>query len=123
MTISGQFADYIRQMYAEGATQEEIAKKINLPQSSVARVLSGKKDISLMTISTLEKAFPGAVLDLSGCAASSVPEMEDPQLFAMVVDCWQKITTEDRGAIVGQILAMAKTSEKNTIKNRLKITF
>lgn len=116
MTISGQFADYIRQMYAAGATQEEISKKINLPQSSVARVLSGKKDISLMTISTLEKAFPGAVLDLSGMAPASVPEMEDPQLFAMVVDCWQKITTEDRGAIVGQILAMAKSSEKTRSK-------
>lgn len=116
MTISGQFTEYIRQMYADGATQEDIAKKINLPQSSVARVLSGKKDVSLMSISTLEKAFPGAVLDLSGCAVASVPEVDDPQLFAMVVDCWQKLTTADRGAIVGQILTLAKISEKTNSK-------
>lgn len=116
MTLSKQLSDYIRQMYADGATQDDIAKKINLPQSSVARVLSGKKDVSLMTISTLEKAFPGAVLDLSGCAAAAVPEMEDPQLFAMVADCWQKISTADRAAIVGEILTMAKTSEKTRSK-------
>lgn len=123
MTISEQMTEKIRQMYNDGMTQEAISAKLCIARSSLSRILSRQRSCSQMTISTLEKAFPGAVLDLSGMAASSVPEMEDPQLFAMVVDCWQKISTEDRGAIVGQILAMAKTSEKNTIKNRLKITF
>lgn len=116
MTISGQFFDYLKNLYNSGAKQEEISKKTGIARSSVCQILAGKKDISQMSIFTLEKAFPGAVLDLSGCAAASVPEMEDPQLFAMVADCWQKITTADRAAIVGEILTMAKDSEKTRSK-------
>lgn len=116
MTISEQMTEKIRQMYNDGMTQEAISAKLCIARSSLSRILSRQRSCSQMTIETLEKAFPGAVLDLSGMAAASVPEMEDPQLFAMVVDCWQKITTADRAAIVGEILTMAKTSEKTRSK-------
>lgn len=112
MTISGQLLDYVRELYASGATQEDIAKKINLPQSSVARVLSGKKDVSLMTISTLEKAFPGAVLDLSGTAPASAPDLPSDGFFRMVLSSWDKLSNAQRASIAAAAIDAVESIEK-----------
>jgi hypothetical protein len=47
-------------------TQEEIAKKHNVHQTQIQRILSGKRSASGFTVQTIDNMFPNAVIYLDG---------------------------------------------------------
>ena len=55
----------LKQLYQE-QTQEEIARKLNVPFSTVNVLLSGKRKVSGLRLGTFDKMFPNATIDLFG---------------------------------------------------------
>lgn len=58
--------EYLRREYDSGMTQEEIAKKHNVHQTQIQRILSGKRSASGFTVQTIDNMFPNAVIYLDG---------------------------------------------------------
>ena len=53
----------IREEYQSGETQVQIAKRHNVPQAYIQRLLNGKSNG--LTLETLERMFPNLAIDLS----------------------------------------------------------
>ena len=63
-------ADFVKTIiteeYNNGTSQLELSKKYKIPQVSISKLLSGKKSFSGLSIGTLDKMFPNAVLHIYG---------------------------------------------------------
>ena len=59
-------SDRIRKEYEEGATQTELAKKYNIAQSYICRLIAGNSDDMNMKLSVIKKMFPKATISLDG---------------------------------------------------------
>ena len=64
--IQKQVMDYLRTEYDSGMTQDEIAKKHNIIQSQIQKILSGERTAGGITLQTLDKMFPKAEIYLEG---------------------------------------------------------
>ncbi|MBS1371485.1 MAG: helix-turn-helix transcriptional regulator [Lentisphaeria bacterium] len=56
----------IREEYDSGKKQIEIARKFNVDQQIISRILSGDRSVSGMRLETIEKMFPNATIHLNG---------------------------------------------------------
>lgn len=56
----------IKTEYESGKTQEEIARKHNISQVIVNRLLSGKRSVGGLTLNTVCKMFPRMSVNLNG---------------------------------------------------------
>lgn len=66
MNASKQIFDCLLNEYNSGMKQTEMAKKHNVSQQYICRLLSGKRSCADLTIKTLTKMFPLATLNLNG---------------------------------------------------------
>jgi CRISPR/Cas system CSM-associated protein Csm2 small subunit len=64
--ISKKIIDYLRDEYDSGMTQDEIAKKHNVRQGQIQRILSGQGDAYGFSMQTIDKMFPKAEIYLDG---------------------------------------------------------
>ena len=64
--ISQKIIDYLRTEYDSGMTQEEMAKRHNVRQSQIQRILSGQGDVYGFSMQTIDKMFPKAEIFLDG---------------------------------------------------------
>ena len=72
--LAEQIKEYIKALNDGRKTQEELAKELHVAQSVVNRLLSGRKKVELLTISTFQKMFPDATVDLLGSAIINAPQ-------------------------------------------------
>ena len=66
MSISSQIYDVLLDEYKSGKKQTELAKKHNISQQYINRLISGKRECGDITLKTVEKMFPNATLNLNG---------------------------------------------------------
>ena len=71
MNASKQILDCLLNEYNSGMKQTEMAKKHNVSQQYICRLLSGKRSCADLTIKTLTKMFPLASLNLNGDISTS----------------------------------------------------
>lgn len=64
--IYNKIVDVIKNDYASGMTQDELAAKYNLSQNHIHQLLSGKTSPKKMMLETFLKMFPKAVINLDG---------------------------------------------------------
>ena len=64
--ISDTIEKIIIDEYRNGASQIELANKYKIPQVSISKLLSGKKTFSGLSIGTIDRMFPNAVLHING---------------------------------------------------------
>lgn len=58
--------DYLQAEYDAGMTQDEMARKHNVTQCQIQRVISGKRTAAGFSVQTIDKMFPKAVIHLDG---------------------------------------------------------
>ena len=66
MNAANQIKDYLLNEYNGGMKQTEMAKRHNVSQQYICRLLSGKRSCEDITIKTLMKMFPAFTLNLNG---------------------------------------------------------
>jgi len=59
-------SEYIRTLCASGETQKQLAETLHLDQSTLNRIISGKRKVEFLTIGTFDKMFPQAQISLTG---------------------------------------------------------
>lgn len=64
--ISKTIYQIIREEYDSGKKQIEIARKFNVDQQIISRLLSGERSVSGMRLETIEKMFPNATIHFNG---------------------------------------------------------
>ena len=64
--ISKTIYQEIKEEYDSGQTQIEIARKFNVGQQIISRLLNGEQSVSGMRLETIEKMFPEATIQLHG---------------------------------------------------------
>lgn len=75
MNASKQILDCLLNEYNGGMKQTEMAKKHNVSQQYICRLLSGKRSCADLTIKTLMKMFPLATLNLNGDGNSTITQV------------------------------------------------
>lgn len=66
MNISQTIFEYFSGESKAGKKQVDIAKKHNVDQQIISRILSGKRRIGGLTLDTVEKMFPDATINFKG---------------------------------------------------------
>ena len=66
MNISQTIFEYFSGESKAGKKQVDIAKKHNVDQQIISRILSGKRRIGGLTLDTVEKMFPDATINFTG---------------------------------------------------------
>lgn len=66
MNISQTIFEYFSGESKAGKKQAEIAKKHNVDQQIISRILSGKRRTEGLRLETVEKMFPDATIDFKG---------------------------------------------------------
>lgn len=74
MNICDAIYSRIKREYESGITQEQIARKYNVDQQRINRVLSGKRKVSGFSLGIFEKMFPKAVIYLDGVPSTGNTE-------------------------------------------------
>ena len=64
--LADQIKDYIDSLYRSGVTQTFIARKLNVDEPMINRLISGKRVAADIKIGTFDKMFPAAVVSLTG---------------------------------------------------------
>jgi len=70
--LSETIVDILKNEYKSGKKQAEIAKKYNLDQQTVSRLLSGKRNAAGLTLETVQKMFPMATIHIENNSGTSV---------------------------------------------------
>lgn len=76
-----------------GWSQSELARRTGLPTSTVSRVVSGKREADIVTLSKIATAFEVSVAYLTG---ESQPSAIDRDIRAFFESDWHKLSHEDR---------------------------
>lgn len=66
MNLKDQILDILKKEYEAGKTQNMIAKKYNLTQTDVQRLLSGKRSVDKLSLKVFMRMFPNASINLTG---------------------------------------------------------
>ena len=66
MDILKQINAALRAEYEGGMTQEEMAKRHNIAQGQIQKILSGKRTVAGLSLETFCKMFPRATVNLDG---------------------------------------------------------
>lgn len=66
MNLKDQILDILKKEYKAGKTQNMIAKKYNLTQTDVQRLLSGKRSVDKLSLKVFMRMFPNASINLTG---------------------------------------------------------
>lgn len=64
--ISKQIESLFRQEYGDGMKQAEMARKFNCDQQTISRLLSGQRKFGGLTLDTVQKMFPRAIIYFNG---------------------------------------------------------
>ena len=70
MNLKDQILDILKKEYKAGKTQNMIAKKYNLTQTDVQRLLSGKRSVDKLSLKVFMRMFPNASINLTGDVVS-----------------------------------------------------
>lgn len=69
-TITDTILERIHALRDEGKTQDAIARHFNVPQQTIGLILTGKRKVENLTLYTVQKMFPQAVICLDGLPPS-----------------------------------------------------
>lgn len=64
--IARQIEDVLKNEYRNGSTQVEMSRKFNCDQQTISRLLSGQRKFGGLTLDTVQKMFPRAIIYFNG---------------------------------------------------------
>lgn len=78
--IEKQLESLFRQEYDSGMTQWEIARKHNVRQQVISRLLSGHRKFGGLSVATVDKMFPQSILYFEGYSNVSIGDNNSVQI-------------------------------------------
>ncbi|MBQ5781375.1 MAG: hypothetical protein IIW10_05455 [Spirochaetaceae bacterium] len=103
--------------YTQRRTQEEVAAMLNVRQSTINPLLSGRQSYSGLKIATVEKMFPKASINLDGDAVSNAFS----NITNSKVNSDNNILVGNRGGVVDHSLDAARGKMYKTVVDCVKL--
>ena len=114
--------DCLRSEYESVMTQEEIAKKHNVLQSHIQKILSGARSASGFTVQTIDKMFPRAKIFLDGITQniSTNGNSNFAQTISGNIDQSRHGERKDDTGIINRIMSAVLDHEDFSAEEKIK---
>ena len=113
MSISQKVYDTLKSEYESGMTQEEVAARHHVRHSQVQPILSGKRSTGGLLLSTLDRMFPNATIDLYG---DNVSIRADHNKGSVVGVNHGSIAADFLSSVMDKILAADELTDEEKVK-------